>query len=812
MRKSISISRALLVRLGAVVAAVVALLLGAGAPVDRAFHDGFRRVAGEETLAKEIVLVGFDREDIDRLRWPLKRNYYALLVRRLSELNVRVLGLEVFLAPNVSFQSAYTELLNDEIRSSGAVVLGSVVERIAIRDDGFFADTVLLPQPAIELARVPTGHLSYLRGERVVVPLVVETPGRNEQAFALATAREAGVEPNAAAEGKIILNMRASWKSFRRFGLIEFLRLAEQEDARLDALDGAIVLAGVVAPDVATTAPGTFDESVPGLALHAFALDNLLADEGLINAWIAPSRPLAALLAVAFALFLAPRRRVSWFVASAISLLFGWFALFIFGNVLIAGSWFLLPFLAATAAESGLAIAENREALDERDAEAAGLRESLGRKEDRLSELEARAAKGTSDGALAERVADLRAEVETLRKREREDEEIAEIDDDDLAQYHGIVYQSAEMRKAISTIEKAASSDAPALILGESGSGKELAARAIHEESERREGPFVAVNCAALADTLLESELFGHVKGAFTGAVVDKKGRFEAANGGSIFLDEIGETSEAFQTKLLRVLQSGEFEKVGSTKTIRTDARVIAATNKDVKKLVAEKRFREDLYYRINVVAFELPPLRRRKRDIEPLADFFLSRESPDLTISKTALAALKEHEWRGNVRELEAAIKRAAVFAKSDGRTLVRLRDLPEEIAEAGDVEEATLDSLRAKGFARSAVNETAKETGVGRTAVAERLRGAFLKRYVEKGFDREAAIDAIAGDADDEARERLAAKAEAWLENIEGDVRAADGDFDAVKSALSAKYKNLPKDYHAALDEVVRRALDQR
>jgi DNA-binding NtrC family response regulator/CHASE2 domain-containing sensor protein len=812
MRESISISRALLVRLGAVAAAVVVLFLGADAPVDRAFEDGFRQVAGEETLAEEIVLVRIDREDIDRLRWPLKRNYYALLVRRLSELNVRVLGLEVFLAPNVSFQSAYTDLLNDEIRKSGAVVLGSIVERIVENDEGFRADTVLLPQPAIELARVPTGHLSYLRGERVAVPLVVETPARNEQSFALATAREAGFEPQAARERKLVVNMRGSWKSFRQFGLIEFLRLAEQEDARLDALEGKIVLTGVVAPDVATSMPGTFDESVPGLALHAFALDNLLADEGLNDSWTAVSRPLFALLALAFGLFLAPRRRVSWFVASAIALLFGWFALFIFGNVLIAGSWFLLPFLAAALAESGLAIAENRAALDERNAEAAGLRESLGRKEERLAELEARTASGKSDVALAERVADLRAEVETLRKREREDEEIAEIDDDDLAHYHGIVYQSAEMRKAISTIEKAASSDAPVLILGESGSGKELAARAVHEESERREGPFVAVNCAALADTLLESELFGHVKGAFTGAVADKKGRFEAANGGSIFLDEIGETSEAFQTKLLRVLQSGEFEKVGSPKTIETDARVIAATNRDVKKLVAEKRFREDLYYRINVVAFELPPLRRRKRDIEPLADFFLSRESPDLSISKTALAALKEHEWRGNVRELEAAMKRAAVFAKSDGRTLVRFRDLPEQIGAVGNVEEATLESLRAKGFARNAVNETAKETGVGRTAVAERLRGAFLRRYVEKGFDREAAIDELAGDADDEARDRLAAKADAWLTNVERDVRAASGSFEEVKSALSAKYKNLPKDYHAALDEILRRALDQR
>lgn len=211
------------------------------------------------------------------------------------------------------------------------------------------------------------------------------------------------------------------------------------------------------------------------------------------------------------------------------------------------------------------------------------------------------------------------------------------------------------------------------VILGESGTGKELIARAIHYNSSRKDKPLITVNCPSIPDNLLESELFGHVKGAFTGAIKDRKGKFELANGGTIFLDEIGDLREDVQAKLLRVLQEHEIERLGDSKTIKVDVRIIAATNKRLEKLVQEGEFREDLYYRLSVVPITIPPLRERKEEIPYLVDFFLTRYMGDrkFVIEPEVYSALQEYDWPGNVRELENAIERAVVLA-ADNRITV--------------------------------------------------------------------------------------------------------------------------------------------
>jgi two-component system NtrC family response regulator len=228
-----------------------------------------------------------------------------------------------------------------------------------------------------------------------------------------------------------------------------------------------------------------------------------------------------------------------------------------------------------------------------------------------------------------------------------------------------------------------AEAKATVLITGESGTGKELIAKAIHFGSPRREAPFVSVNCSALVETLLESELFGHERGSFTGAVATRKGRFELAEGGTLFLDEVGEMSQALQVKLLRVLQEWEFERVGGSRTIKVDVRVLAASNRDLKQAVAEGRFREDLFYRLNVVHIHVPPLRERPGDIPLLSAHFAvkygrSLSKPALTIGPEAMEQLSRYPWPGNVRELENAIERAAILC---GPEAVRPEDLPEEI-----------------------------------------------------------------------------------------------------------------------------------
>jgi two-component system response regulator AtoC len=232
-----------------------------------------------------------------------------------------------------------------------------------------------------------------------------------------------------------------------------------------------------------------------------------------------------------------------------------------------------------------------------------------------------------------------------------------------------LVGNSAAMQEIYKTVGKVARSDATVLISGETGTGKELVASIIHQTSPFARGPLVKVNCAALPESLLESELFGHEKGAFTGAIAQRKGRFEMANKGTIFLDEIGEMTLATQRKFLRVLQEREFERVGGSTTVKVDTRVIAATNRDLSEEVTEGRFREDLYYRLNVITLDLPPLRARKDDIPPLVEHFLgkhrySAKSDPARISQAALDVLADYPWPGNVRELENVIERAVIFA----------------------------------------------------------------------------------------------------------------------------------------------------
>ena len=249
-----------------------------------------------------------------------------------------------------------------------------------------------------------------------------------------------------------------------------------------------------------------------------------------------------------------------------------------------------------------------------------------------------------------------------------------------------IIGASPLILKTLDLVRQVAPSTATILIQGESGTGKELIADAIHHGSPRRERAFIKVNCAALPETLLESELFGHERGAFTGAVARKEGRFELAEGGTLFMDEIGEISPAMQAKLLRVLQSGEFERVGGTRTLTADVRLIAATNSDVAALVREKRFREDLYYRLNVITIHLPPLRARQDDIPLLAHHFLRKYAAKNAktvggFAEEALDILQTYAWPGNVRELENVIERAVVLTRS---SVISPADLPEALVGA--------------------------------------------------------------------------------------------------------------------------------
>ncbi len=312
--------------------------------------------------------------------------------------------------------------------------------------------------------------------------------------------------------------------------------------------------------------------------------------------------------------------------------------------------------------------------------------------------------------------------------------------------FEGLVGQSARMRELFDLLETVAASPSTVLLTGETGTGKELAARAIHHNSARRAHRFVALNCSAVPETLLEAELFGHVKGAFTGAVANRTGRIETAHEGTLFLDELGVMSVSLQAKLLRVLQERELERLGDTRTIKVDVRVIAATNADLQQLVGDGLFREDLYYRLNVIPIFLPPLRERREDIPLLVQHFVARLSPHkkpaqkVTVTQEALRVMMAYAWPGNIRQLENAVERA--LALSRDRTQIDVQDLPPELRDNSPAGQEPTVTLPADGLdlplyiadvERQLIGQALDETGGNRQQAARRL-GLKRTTLVEK------------------------------------------------------------------------------
>jgi two-component system, NtrC family, response regulator PilR len=329
--------------------------------------------------------------------------------------------------------------------------------------------------------------------------------------------------------------------------------------------------------------------------------------------------------------------------------------------------------------------------------------------------------------------------------------------------FDGLIGRSSRMRTIFELVERVAGTSSTIMISGESGTGKELIARAVHYNSPRRDRPFVSINCGALPDELLESELFGHMRGSFTGATANKQGLFEAADGGTIFLDEIGETTPAMQIKLLRVLQERRIRRVGGTQEREVDVRVITATNQDLERMVREKAFREDLFYRVNVIAIRMPPLREKPEDIPALAEHFLEKYralvgKPILGISKAAMECLEQYAWPGNVRQLENVVERAVALESTDHvepeslpaevRTGRASRPEPEVVLPEGGIDlEQHLEALRRRYMAEALT----RSAGI-QTRAAELLGMTFRSfRYFAKKYElspREVEDAALAGE----------------------------------------------------------------
>lgn len=763
----------------------------------------------EKSPDSSIILIKISSNDIETIGpWPIKRSYYALLIRNLKLLGVKKTGLEIFLSARITSQSIYDKLLESEIYNAKNVVLSSVAGEIYLKDRNYFTDSLSLPTPKLLNDKIETGHINFYDINNFSIPVELISFNHIEKAFAVQLTNS---KPD---HKKIIVNIVSSWEKIKSYSLLEFFERVNQNDDELKIFKDKIVIIGITDNQISPQFSSAFDSQLPGVALHVFAVDNLLNNRYYRDNLSAISALFFILLTFLLIYFTEKYKSYSiriyiiFFVAFVIMLM-------LFQEVFfqkIQASFFIIGFISTALVHLAQFYIESSKELNIAASEKQILKSLLNKKEEELLALKTRAESSEQDSAeiLKSEILKLQNEIQKLQENKEDSTEAEKIKTDSAKLFFGIAYKSNQIDEVVELIKKAAPTDSTILITGESGTGKELVANAIHKLSNRASENFVVVNCAALTESLLESELFGHVKGAFTGAVADKQGKFEAADKGTIFLDEIGETSENFQVKLLRVLQSGDIEKVGATVSKKVDVRVIAATNKNLYELVKQKKFREDLYYRINVINIFIPPLRERKEDIEVIVDYLLKNSETDMSISIAALKALKENDWKGNVRELESIIKRATIFASSEGRNIIQLKDLPESLSRAikTNIEDLVIESLRHKNFSHSAISETAKELGnINRTVVAENFRGFSFKLFVENNFDESSTIKQIALSDDKEVLKRVRQKFYTWIDNLNDDLKSLNtNDFEKVKITFASKYKNLPQRFHIYLDEVIK------
>ena len=819
-------------------------------------------LCGPQRADTNIVIVYVDSDAMRALGWPLRRNFYALMIKTLTDLQAKAIGIDVlFETPSLEYPE-YDQLLRHVTVEARNVVLNCYVESLDadagakagmsrepfrfphVADVEHHGSDLHTPMPELMDAAAGVGHDNVL--EELRVPLFVTLGDETVPAFGVELLRVyAGVDRSgiryedgqlsfkkegkrlriATEDGTVRLHFPGPLWSFTAYPFLEVLRSYDAVRTggapRIPehTFKNKMVLVGVLSEERTFATP--VDPRFPALGVHAVFLDNALRSTflTLTPEWLVFFLSIIIGAGCASALVLLKSKMrviVPMTMIAAVPI--------VSGGVFVARAWILpvvpplfvglLATVGAVAYRHRFLAKQLEHVQSEKERIAAALRDreaKVAALERELVSLEARRPADRTE-ELLEEIRRYKAEIHALSSKRDDLEEAVVVDADTLAgaqEFEGLVYDAGgAMRPVVEFVVKIADSDATVLILGESGTGKEMIARAIHKRSTRRDQPFIAVNCGALSESLLESELFGHEKGAFTGAVQGRQGRFELADGGTIFLDEIGEVSEAFQLKLLRVLQEGEFERVGGTKTLKVNVRVIAATNRDLKELVREKRFREDVYYRLNVLTVEVPPLRSRPEDVPLLIHHFLKKEDGDLSVSRIVLDMLQNYSWRGNVRELESVVKRAVLLAKAEKRKMITMKDLPEEIVRTAKasiaLEDQIIQSLRAKRFSRSAISETAEELGgLNRGTVAEYLRGVCLKAFVEHTYDLETTARYIALTQDEVVLERVRKKLSEYLSNIAETVDWTQP-WEAVKPNLKPKTKNLPQKYHPFLEQV--------
>ncbi len=807
--------------------------------LDRLFYQLKFKFRGEGQTDTSIIFLYVDDAEIRSLGgYPLKRTYWALLIKILTELEVKAIGLDLIIAEKNPDYPERDAILISTVKESERVCLAGSFTEIKEKFNG---KGLIKPFDELLESAKGFGHLNYIsNGFPSKIPLFILSENKPIPSFSLELARlYYGIEKDSIkilngkvilgsteiplSDGCMLINYCGGAKSLQMYSVAEFIssydvfKSGKEAKIELKKFKDKIVLIGIYSENLGRIVQTPFDDKFPATGVHAMALDTILRKRFLTELPL-PFEIVLIFLSSVLVIYIFFSEKISplsKIVLSLMSISFFFIIiviLFAFG--LSISIYPLISFVGAFLTGLIYILEVQGRKTRELELEKEKIEALIREKEMLISELKNKIEDLEGEDEKSKAMSNLETVYSEVRELTSRFEDLSAFEitkEEKIENFEGIIYiDGGKMSEVISTVKKIARSDVPVLITGENGVGKELVAMAIHKISDRRDKKFIAVNCSAIPETLLESELFGYEKGAFTGAFQRKKGIFEIADGGTIFLDEIAETSEQFQTKILRIVQSGEFNRVGGTETLKVNVRVIAATNKDIEKAVKEGKFREDLYYRLNVIRLHIPPLRERKKDIPALVEHFLKKfKAEDMKVSTAVMEAFLNYDWPGNVRQLESAIRRGIIFAKSDGRNLIQLKDIPNEIInfarEKMDIEGQILNLLREKKFSHSSISETANELGLNRGTVAEYLRGVCFKYLYESNFDVEKASREIAGN-DKEAIDRVRRKLLEHLENF-FEVLSSSGQNLDIKALIRSKYKNLPSRYHLYLEETARR-----
>jgi transcriptional regulator with PAS, ATPase and Fis domain/CHASE2 domain-containing sensor protein len=757
-----------------------------------------------------IQIVYFDQADIAQLGgWPLPRNVYGFLADKLFSFGAKAVGF------NIYWQNSPNS--NDENNQ----FLAHTLDQYEIIGGFYFSATADSHHTA-NINQWPwPPHMKDLRAATGINPPDRQLLGRRAQfGFVNLFAGKSGTVDQA---HLLIRHGDACYPSFanllaahysgngfdstRTNIRINYVRNADHlplisareivqsqvKDSIKSKLEDSIVLVGIIAPSLGFVKQTPVDPVMPVIAIHAQIVENLIAGNDLrpFPAWIY----LFVFSGLVFILYLFRSRPAIQFVILAFSTILLvlaavalWRFHFVFQLYLYLAT--IIAFILSSA--SGMFF-ESRENYSKE----IRMREKLEK------ELYA---KVHSAARLEREHSDLRKKYQHEIKEIRDGLSLLPTENAAplMQKYSNIIFSSSSpMMYVISELEGIGATDEPALITGESGTGKELVARAIHDNSKRAGNAFIAINCSSIADSLLESELFGYKKGAFTGADKDKAGFFEAAHNGTIFLDEISETSLAFQASLLRVLQEKMLYRVGSTSPTHVDVRIIAATNKKLVQLVNQGFFRSDLYYRLNVLPIDLPPLRQRSEDIKLLVNHFLGND--DIKVSIGALNALKAHHWPGNVRELENICTRMKMIKKDKiirADWIEKQTGIVRHDAAAESVQDKILNLFREVEFCNDSNTKISQKLGhLHRSTITEYLKGMTFQFFSEEGFHLQKAAKRF-NPSQPQLDAKVRTKMLKYLNNLSGLLETNKSISDNMEK-LKPHLKKLPGRYQdAALD----------